>query len=90
MRQKILTDEQVQHLLAHEFEHYSLGVVSIRYYLISLLLKLWQEGEGFSSKRPFGDSGWYDDLEDPIIDVLAETFYTLDYDDIVEELILSL
>ena len=31
-------------------------------YLKELLRKLWQEGEGFSGKRPFGNSGWEDDL----------------------------
>ena len=27
-------------------------------YLHSLLFTLWEEGEGFSGKRPFGNSGW--------------------------------
>jgi hypothetical protein len=27
-------------------------------YLKSLLSKMWQEGEGFNGKRPFGNSGW--------------------------------
>lgn len=27
-------------------------------YLVKLLTKLWSEGEGFSGKRPFGNSGW--------------------------------
>lgn len=31
-------------------------------YLKQLLLKLWNEKEGFSSKRPFGNSGWDYDL----------------------------
>ena len=30
----------------------------IRSYLKALLYTLWNEGEGFSGKRPFGDSGW--------------------------------
>ncbi|MBN3839304.1 hypothetical protein [Burkholderia sp. Ac-20349] len=32
--------------------------VSIREYLGELLKALWDEGEGFSSKSPFGNSGW--------------------------------
>ncbi|AOJ09634.1 hypothetical protein [Burkholderia mayonis] len=36
--------------------------VSIREYLGELLTTLWNEGEGFSGKRPFGNSGWYLDL----------------------------
>lgn len=31
-------------------------------YLVFLLDQLWAEGEGFSGKRPFGNSGWEDDL----------------------------
>jgi hypothetical protein len=38
------------------------GNVSIREYLHALLTKLWGEGEGFSGKRPFGNSGWEYDL----------------------------
>jgi len=35
---------------------------TIRDYLHSLLKTLWSEGEGFSGKRPFGNSGWEHDL----------------------------
>ena len=38
------------------------GAKTIREYLLNLVLKLWDEGEGFSSKRPFGNSGWKYDL----------------------------
>ncbi len=31
---------------------------SVRDYLKALLTRLWIEGEGFSGKRPFGNSGW--------------------------------
>lgn len=31
---------------------------TIREYLKALLTTLWDEGEGFSGKRPFGNSGW--------------------------------
>ena len=31
-------------------------------YLIKLLSMLWYEGESFSGKRPFGNSGWEYDL----------------------------
>lgn len=36
-------------------------------YLHSLLFTLWEEGEGFSGKRPFGNSGWEDELYIPLI-----------------------
>lgn len=41
--------------------------LSIREYLCELLLVLWAEGEGFSGKRPFGNSGWEHDLYKPLI-----------------------
>jgi hypothetical protein len=31
---------------------------TLREYFCELLEALWQEGEGFSGKRPLGDSGW--------------------------------
>lgn len=38
------------------------GSDTIRGYLVALLRNLWDEGEGFSGKRPFGNSGWEWDL----------------------------
>lgn len=38
------------------------GASTIRYYLIKLLSALWEQGEGFSAKRPFGGSGWVLDI----------------------------
>lgn len=35
---------------------------SLREYLHALLATLWNEGEGFSGKRPFGNSGWEYDV----------------------------
>lgn len=35
---------------------------TLRHYLRDLLLTLWDEGECFSGKRPFGDSGWEYDV----------------------------
>lgn len=32
--------------------------VTVRGYLVELLKTVWEEGEGFSGKRPFGNSGW--------------------------------
>ena len=31
---------------------------TVKDYLKALLARLWEEGEGFSGKRPFGNSGW--------------------------------
>lgn len=43
------------------------GATSVRGYLVALLLEVWQEQEGFSGKRPFGNSGWSADLWRPLI-----------------------
>lgn len=38
------------------------GANTIKGYLKALLLTLWKEDEGFSGKRPFGNSGWQNDV----------------------------
>lgn len=43
------------------------GAATVGGYLQALLSKLWQEEEGFSGKRPFGNSGWADELYRPLI-----------------------
>lgn len=43
------------------------GAATIGGYLIELLRTLWNEQEGFSGKRPFGESGWDDDIIKPLI-----------------------
>lgn len=41
--------------------------VTIKWYLQELLMTLWRDGESFSGKRPFGNSGWEYDLYIPLI-----------------------
>jgi hypothetical protein len=41
--------------------------LTIREYLRELLLTLWMEEEGFSGKRPFGNSGWQHDVYAPLV-----------------------
>lgn len=36
--------------------------LTYREYFIELLTRLWVEGEGFSGKRPFGNSSWQYDI----------------------------
>ncbi len=43
------------------------GDMTIRDYLHTLLWNLWAEGEGFNSKRPFGNSGWEYALYTPLV-----------------------
>ncbi len=57
---------------------------TIKEYLIALLDKLWAEEEGFSGKRPFGNSGWSYDLYKPLVTVGAVAG-KLDSDGDIEE-----
>lgn len=41
--------------------------ITIRDYLMKLLTKVWNEGEEFNGKRPFGNSGWQYNLYQPLI-----------------------
>jgi hypothetical protein len=41
--------------------------ITVRDYLFELLIAVWDEGESFSGKRPFGNSGWEYDLYAPLI-----------------------
>lgn len=36
---------------------------TVRGFFVALMRQLWEEREGFSGKRPFGNSGWERDLE---------------------------
>ena len=45
-----------------KFQSDDLGEVTFREYFHKLLQTLWYEDEGFSGKRPFGNSGWSWDL----------------------------
>jgi hypothetical protein len=38
------------------------GATTIRGYLVGLAAAVWNEGECFSGKRPFGNSGWHWDV----------------------------
>lgn len=47
---------------------------TVRDYLKALLLKVWVQGEGFSGKRPFGNSGWEYDVTDALVEAgIAES-----------------
>lgn len=47
---------------------------SVREYFKMMASVLWDEKEGFSGKRPFGNSGWQYEIIDPVVAAgLAET-----------------
>lgn len=50
-----------------EFTDPDIGQTSIRDYFKKLLINLLQEGESFSGKRPFGNSGWESFAAGPLI-----------------------
>ena len=43
------------------------GAKTVREYLVALAMSVWVENEGFSGKRPFGNSGWAWDLMLPLV-----------------------
>lgn len=43
------------------------GAATIREYLVALLSQVWAEEQGFSGKRPFGNSGWQHDIYIPLM-----------------------
>lgn len=60
--------------------------LTVREYLHALLYTLWEKQEGFSGKRPFGNSSWALELYAPLINAgyitgkLDEDGYVLQYD----------
>ena len=44
--------------LAVRFDSDAGDDLTVRQYLFALIKTLWDEGESFSGKRPFGNSGW--------------------------------
>ncbi len=61
---KKLTGAQVLEVAMSENDA---DATTIKEYLLRLLDKLWEEGEAFSGKRPFGNSGWEYDLYKPLL-----------------------
>lgn len=58
-REEILELQVVRHDIS--------DTMSIRQYFEALLMKLWEENEGFNGKRPWGNSGWDYDVYVPLI-----------------------
>lgn len=62
-----MTDINPQQVLNLEIGDNDSGATTVRGYLIELLATVWDEGEGFSGKRPFGNSSWEHDLYVPLV-----------------------
>lgn len=52
----------IENVLKLPMQENGAGATTVGDYLRRLLKTLWEEGEGFSGKRPFGNSGWEDEL----------------------------
>jgi len=55
-----------QQILDLDLEPNDAGAATVRDYLIELLRLVWEHEQGFSGKRPFGNSGWQHDLYVPM------------------------
>lgn len=66
-----MTDQEI---LDYPYDFSDARVKSLREYFKKLVYRVWQENEGFSGKRPFGNSGWQYDVYDCLqkIDVISE------------------
>ena len=42
--------------------------LTVREYFVELLATLWREADGFSGKRPFGNSGWNFEIEGALVE----------------------
>lgn len=57
-----MTPEEILNLPLDDNAAQDSRAKTIRGYLVALAREVWNEGEGFSGKRPFGNSGWQFDL----------------------------
>lgn len=62
-----IIDPTPQQVLDLEIGDNDSGASTVRGYLVALLLKLWEQSEMFSGKRPFGNSGWGNDFSEAFI-----------------------
>ncbi len=60
-------DKGLQTALEVRFSSDAGSDLSVREYLRMLLMGVWDEGECFNGKRPFGNSGWESDIYDPLV-----------------------
>jgi hypothetical protein len=63
----VTTEPTAEQLLALPLDQNDAGAATVRDYLIELLRVLWREEEGFSGKRPFGNSGWVYEVYLPMV-----------------------
>lgn len=62
-----ITPEKARAVLDLEIGDNDSGAPTVRGYLLALLAGLWRDEQGFSGKRPFGNSGWQYDIYTPMV-----------------------
>jgi|SRR6185437_2403463 len=62
-----LSDMSREQVFAIPMERNDIDAPTVGEYLKALLMHLWEDGEGFSGKRPFGNSGWNWDLYTAVV-----------------------
>lgn len=62
LKVKAMQKAEINAALDTKFEHSDVGVMTFREFFKELLQRVWHEGEGFSGKRAFVNSGWEDDV----------------------------
>ncbi len=67
MSQSMSDKEIGEQVLALPMQENDADAKTIGEYLVKLLKTLWANGEGFSGKRPFGNSGWDYELYYPLV-----------------------
>lgn len=80
------TDKSLTAALELRFDSDAGNNITVRDYLWRLLHKLWKEEDSFSSKRPYGNSGWQYDIYRPLIvaGVISGTLDSEGYVDTVD------
>lgn len=86
----MLTPSDYEAILNLPLERNDSDQDTVRAYLGAQLAELWKWDEGFSGKRPFGNSGWKHDLVYPLVlagflegKQLDETYYDVDEGELV-------
>lgn len=62
-----ISREKAQEVLRCKMVRNDAGASTIRGYLVTLAFTVFDEGEGFSGKRPFGNSGWEHELYESLV-----------------------
>ena len=78
-------NKDINNLVLDTFVNLEGEDLTIREYFVELMLELWKEGESFSGKRPFGNSGWEHDIYAGLIEA-NHIKGTIDEDGYIDEL----